>query len=501
MSTASPKFAIVFFGPLLLFTVACGTHGGAVGGGAGTSATGGAPGSGGLGATAGAGGPAGGAAGHDDGLIGFATVHPDGPPTGGSKPVGIYPVMTCTASDMKTLRDCLYRAKKSDKANTDARPNAPDWSSWEVHAGVTSGWKKYPLVIYIKGVIDGSRNDDGKAMTQTDYQAGDALCGTDTGAACQQAIIQAKVEHDNISVIGIPGDHSEVPTLNGGWLMFRGQMNIIVRNLRIVNATDFWTSFESCDSGTTDRDYCAWNAEPDGMTLDNSSRAWIDHCEFTDGPDFNGTNPDKTLYKMYDGLLDIKNGSDFITLSYNRFSNHNKAMLVGATDSPDGDYDITFHHNLISYVQQRMPRVRNGRVHVLNNHYVGKVKSDFTEEYYFSYAIGLGYNSQVYSERNAFDVAGADPNMVVSANFDAWAQYFTDVGSWISGQAVDLNQAAAQVINARNTSTNGTTPFVGPVSWNPADRYPYLPDQSAAAVAERVSGSAGVGRVTPDPTL
>ena len=124
--------------------------------------------------------------------------------------------MTCTASDMKTLRDCLFRAKKSDKTNTDPRAGAPDWATWELHEGVTGGWKKYPVVIYVKGIIDCSQNDSGVAMTQALYEAGDPLCGTETGAGCQQAVIQAKVERGDISVIGIPGDGGRPTDRPGG---------------------------------------------------------------------------------------------------------------------------------------------------------------------------------------------------------------------------------------------------------------------------------------------
>lgn len=465
---------------------------------AGGGNTGGGASTGGAKATGGA---TGGVDPEDDGLMGWSTAHPSGAPTGGFKPLGELPTMTCTATDMKTLRDCVYRAKKSDKTNSDTRPNPPDWSTWEVHSGVTGGWKKYPLVIYIKGIIDCSQNDAGVSMTQAAYEAGDPLCGTETGAGCQQAVIQTKVERGDVSVVGIPGDQGEAPTLNGGWLMFRGEQNVIVRNLRIVNATDYWTSFETCASGITDRDYCAWNAEPDGLTLDDTSRVWIDHCEFTDGPTWEGKNPDKTKYKMYDGLFDIKNGSDFITLSYNRFYNHNKAMLIGATDSADGNYGITFYHNYIHYVQQRVPRVRNGQVHVLNNYYSSPLKSDYTEEYYFGYALGLGYASQIYSEGNSFDIPGASPNDLLSADFDAWAQNFSDAGSWLNGAPVDLNAAAAAVVNARNAANGGATPFVGPANWTPASKYAYTPDDAAEAVKQKVLSRSGLGRVTPDPTL
>ncbi|HMJ54540.1 MAG TPA: hypothetical protein VK540_20805 [Polyangiaceae bacterium] len=141
---------------------AAGAAGAGEGGGAGAGDSGRGGNAGGSG-TAGAGGTpdAGPADATDDGLIGWATRHANGAPTGGQKPIGEFSVMTCTAADMKTLRDCLYRAKKSDKTNTDTRPTPPDWSTWEVHAGVTGGWKKYPLIIYVKGVIDCAENDAG----------------------------------------------------------------------------------------------------------------------------------------------------------------------------------------------------------------------------------------------------------------------------------------------------------------------------------------------------
>jgi pectate lyase len=155
----------------------------------------------------------------------------------------------------------------------------------------------------------------------------------------------------------------------------------------------------------------------------------------------------------------------------------------------------------VHYVQQRMPRVRNGQVHVLNNLYQGPQKSHYTEVYYFGYALGLGYNSKIYSEGNSFEITGASAVSLLSADFDAWAQYFTDVGSWLLGEPVDLNAAAATVINARNAANGGATPFIGPVLWKPADHYAYSADASAETVKQKVLARSGVGRVPPDPTL
>jgi len=434
----------------------------------------------------------------DDGLIGWATAHNAGAPTGGFAALGGNAPVTCTATSMRVLRDCLYRAKKSGASNDDTRSGAPNWSTWEVHNGVTGGWKNYPVVVFIKGRVDANVNDSGSTLGQADYEAGtEALCAGKTEQPCQQAVTQVKVERGNVSVVGIAGDDGTLPEFYQGWLMVSGQSNVIVRNLRFVPATDFWPSFESCDSGISDKDYCAWNAEPDGMTLVNSTRVWVDHCEFTDGPGLQGAQTDKARYKYYDGLLDIKTGSDYVTVSYTRFYNHHKAMLIGSTDSNDGNYRVTFHHNRIEWVNQRMPRVRNGQVHVLNNVYAGPKQTDYTQEYYFGYGIGLGYNSQVYSEGNAFDITGAVAADLLSANFDKWGQYFTDTGSWLNGSAVDLNAVAKSLVNAQNNG--GSAPFIGAVTWSPAANYAYTADTDVATLRSKVAASAGVGKVTPVP--
>ncbi|WP_417069253.1 pectate lyase family protein [Niveibacterium terrae] len=446
----------------------------------------------------------------DDGLLGWATVAAaGGSPTGGFSSIvsgtTTYAPVSCTADSMKTLRDCLYRSKKSGSSNDDSRyasaSSRPDWSKWEVHNGVTGGWKNYPVVIYLKGRIVADTNDSGTVLAQADYEAGtDPLC-TATGVtkqACQQAVTQAKLERGNIAIIGLAGADGSLPTFHHGWLLVKSVSNVIVRNVRFVPNTDFWPSFEACSSGVTDKDYCSWNAEPDGLTILGSTRVWVDHCDFTDGAALSGAQTDKSLYKYYDGLLDIKSGSDYVTVSYSKFYNHHKAMLIGSTDTNDGSYRITFHHNYIKWVNQRMPRVRNGQVHIFNNLYEGPKQTDASQQYYFGYAIGLGYNAQVYSERNAFDITGAAATDLISANFDAWAQYFTDVSSWLNGSAVDLNTVAQTLINAQNGS--GSKPFIGAVSWAPTSHYSYSADTTVDAVRTRVAASAGVGKVSPVPT-
>lgn len=127
--------------------------------------------------------------------------------------------------------------------------------------------------------------------------------------------------------------------------------NVIVQNLVIG---DF---YDGDPTGTTN--------STDAITV-YGVNVWIDHC---------------WLWAGADGLLDIRSGNssvaDFVTVSYCRFSDHNKVTLVGSSDSNTQDRDhlrVTFHHcwydgTVDKGVTQRMPRVRFGDVHIFNNYY------------------------------------------------------------------------------------------------------------------------------------
>ncbi len=86
---------------------------------------------------------------------------------------------------------------------------------------------------------------------------------------------------------------------------------------------------------------------------------WIDHCDLSNG---------------FDGLIDIKRGASYITVSWNHTHNHVKNMLLGHDDN-NGPQDIgrlkvTYHHNWFNDTPQRNPRVRFGEpVHIFNNYF------------------------------------------------------------------------------------------------------------------------------------
>lgn len=131
-----------------------------------------------------------------------------------------------------------------------------------------------------------------------------------------------------------------------GSLYLRDAKNIIVRNLTIEGP------------GAIDVN------GPDCITIDNSTNVWLDHLDIYDGQD---------------GNLDIVNGSNYITVSWCKFhytsasTNHKLSTLIGNSDektSDRGKLKVTMVYNWWAEgVESRMPRVRFGQVHVVNNLY------------------------------------------------------------------------------------------------------------------------------------
>lgn len=135
----------------------------------------------------------------------------------------------------------------------------------------------------------------------------------------------------NKTIIGVGGG----ATITGGGLNVSKVSNVIIRNINFRNWSD------------------------DAIQVETSTRVWIDH---------------NTLSNGKDGAIDIKRGSDCVTVSWNRLFSHDKAMLLGHSDgnaSQDrGKLRVTYAYNYLDGTTQRHPRVRFGNpVHVVNNYY------------------------------------------------------------------------------------------------------------------------------------
>ncbi|CAA6655708.1 unnamed protein product [Spirodela intermedia] len=122
------------------------------------------------------------------------------------------------------------------------------------------------------------------------------------------------------------------------------------------------------------------SSDGDAIRLVGSSKVWVDH---------------NTLYSCHDGLLDVTRGSSWVTISNNWFKNHDKVMLLGHDDGhlEDREMKVTVVYNRFGpRVNQRMPRVRHGYAHIVNNFYQG----------WGDYAIGGSMSPTIRSEANLF---------------------------------------------------------------------------------------------------
>lgn len=223
----------------------------------------------------------------------------------------------------------------------------------------------------------------------------------------------------NKTIIGEAG-----ALITGFGINVDSQKNIIIRNISFTKAGD------------------------DSINIQNeSTNIWVDHCTFSSGGD---------------GLLDIKRGSDFITVSYNHFSNHHKTCLVGHNDNNGaqdiGHLRVTYHHNFFDGSDTRNPRVRFGHVHVFNNYYksVG------------GYGVAGVKDSQVWVEGNYFE--------------NTKSPTLTSYGNSSSG---NLNERKNVFKNSGSPNTRGTVPEFP---------YQYTLDD-AESIPAKVSASAGAGKL------
>ncbi|MBN1171372.1 MAG: right-handed parallel beta-helix repeat-containing protein [Micromonosporaceae bacterium] len=215
--------------------------------------------------------------------------------------------------------------------------------------------------------------------------------------------------------------------ITGGGLNLSGVKNVIIRNMVFKNADDDSINIQS-----------------------STTNVWIDHNDLSNG---------------YDGLVDIKRGSDYITVSWNRTHNHDKNMLLGHSDdnsSEDtGHLRVTYVHNWFDGTNQRNPRVRFGNpVHVLNNYFSNNG----------SYGVATTCGAGVYVERN----------------------YFENVGKPVIIQTGDSPNGYVKLLN--NYKVNSGTEQTNAGANVKAIPYSYTPEANNTVKAT-VTAGAGVGKL------
>jgi len=135
-------------------------------------------------------------------------------------------------------------------------------------------------------------------------------------------------------------------TLRIGKPSLGAQQNVIVRNLKF---RDLWVLDPTGNYDTYGWDY---------IHLEQSSHhVWVDHCDFE---------------RVYDGMLDLTHGCDFVTASWNIFRSQKKCSLIGHSDTNQledtNHLNVTYHHNWFTDVEERMPRMRFGNAHAFDEY-------------------------------------------------------------------------------------------------------------------------------------
>lgn len=189
------------------------------------------------------------------------------------------------------------------------------------------------------------------------------------------------IEKSNKTLIGLPNSRiisNDRTTSNSGIFYIKNCKNIIFRNLTLEGP------------GAYDAD--GW----DLLCIDNATYCWVDHCDFQDG---------------MDGNFDLKSQANNIAITWCRFrylkeplaggsggtDDHRFTNLIGSSDSntsDEGKLKITFQFCWWDEgCVERMPRIRFGQVHLVNNLFTSSVGK---------YCIRAAYKSDVYIDRNAF---------------------------------------------------------------------------------------------------
>lgn len=241
----------------------------------------------------------------------------------------------------------------------------------------------------------------------------------------------------------IYGDSANQGQLRNIELNIEGE-NVIVRNMKLGEVIGW--DFQGHRSGAND-----------AMCLNGATHVWIDHCEFQSHltpQDLNGNNitssseyysTDEDWAKdFYDGLLDIKNGSTWITISNCYFHDHWKAVLCASGDNgpdtntttgaTDKDMRVTFYGNYFKNINARQPLFRYGKGHILNSYFDAGTQSDSAS------CINVRAGSELYIEGNTFaNFSKETGNSLTNGTYiigfffaDSKTTYGTESGKWTS---------------------------------------------------------------------
>ncbi|MEV6301110.1 pectate lyase [Actinoplanes sp. NPDC051861] len=279
-----------------------------------------------------------------------------------------------------------------------------------------------------------------------------------SGDSCNTAagVIELK-DISNVTIIGV-GSGATFDQLG---IHIRNSSNIIIQNVTVKNV-------KKSGSPTSNGG--------DAIGMESTVRnVWVDHVTLeASGGESEG----------FDGLFDMKDDVEYVTLSYAILRNSGRGGLIGSSESDTGNSNITFHHNKYENIDSRTPLLRGGVAHIYNNHYYSLNES--------------GINSRAGAR------AKVDNNYFQNSK-DVLGTFYTDqAGTWqTSGNILDnvTWSAKSSDHNPAGPSMASTTTVSVPYSFSldNASCVPNIVSQTAGA-NKGIRTSTGSCSVTSSPS-
>ncbi|WP_395570861.1 polysaccharide lyase family 1 protein [Streptomyces sp. BK79] len=263
-----------------------------------------------------------------------------------------------------------------------------------------------------------------------------------SGGSCSTAADKIELKQiSNVTIVGVGGG----AVFDQLGIHIRDSSNIIIQNVTVRNV-------KKSGSPTSN------GGDAIGMES-NVRNVWVDHTTLeASGGESEG----------YDGLFDMKDNTQYVTLSYSVLRNSGRGGLIGSSESDVSNGYVTFHHNKYENIDSRAPLLRGGVAHVYNNHYVSLNES--------------GINSRAGAK------AKVDNNYFEDSK-DVLGTFYTDAaGYWqVSGNIFD-NVTWSEP--GEDTNPAGPDP-----KSNTTVSIPYSYDlDDASCVPDVVNSTAGAGK-------
>ncbi len=155
-----------------------------------------------------------------------------------------------------------------------------------------------------------------------------------SGDSCSTAADKIELKQiSNVTIVGVGGG----AVFDQLGIHIRESSNIIIQNVTVRNV-------KKSGSPTSNGG--------DAIGMESGVRnVWVDHTTLeASGGESEG----------YDGLFDMKDDTQYVTLSYSTLRNSGRGGLIGSSESDRSNGYVTFHHNLYENIDSRAPSCAAG---------------------------------------------------------------------------------------------------------------------------------------------